>query len=190
MLRRRRVRSRGGDWGNFTALAGRNAAALDACIAPYATPWWATPVVLTVVFVLAGLLCWIMPWWRIRRRGLQRIADNYPAGFELRYVASDSASMERDSSLTGVRHRGSPWHSATRAVPGYRCPGACSPCGRAKETRFRATILHELAHLHNRDVGITYATVSVWRVFGFAVLLPYLAEQASPAGCRSAGPHS
>lgn len=38
--------------------------------------------------------------------------------------------------------------------------------------RFRAVVLHELAHIHNRDVGITYATVAMWRVLLAAVFVP------------------
>lgn len=42
-------------------------------------------------------------------------------------------------------------------------------------TMFEAVVLHELAHIRNRDVDITYLTVALWRVFLIAVLLPYLA---------------
>jgi Zn-dependent protease with chaperone function len=37
---------------------------------------------------------------------------------------------------------------------------------------FRAVVLHELAHVHNRDVTLTYATVALWRVFLALALLP------------------
>ncbi|WP_018349805.1 M48 family metalloprotease [Longispora albida] len=40
--------------------------------------------------------------------------------------------------------------------------------------RFRAIVLHELAHVHNGDVGITYATVALWRVLIACVLVPEL----------------
>ncbi|MFI6170466.1 M56 family metallopeptidase [Nocardia sp. NPDC051052] len=42
----------------------------------------------------------------------------------------------------------------------------------------RDVVLHELAHIRNRDVDITYATVAVWRAFLLCALLPYLVEQA------------
>ncbi|MEV6670551.1 M56 family metallopeptidase [Streptomyces sp. NPDC051162] len=38
--------------------------------------------------------------------------------------------------------------------------------------RFRAVVLHELAHIHNGDIPVTYATVALWRVFLVVVLLP------------------
>ena len=37
----------------------------------------------------------------------------------------------------------------------------------------RAVLLHEFAHIKNRDVTVTYATVALWRVFAAVVLLPY-----------------
>jgi hypothetical protein len=38
---------------------------------------------------------------------------------------------------------------------------------------FRAIVLHELAHIRNRDVNITYSVVALWRTFVALVLLPY-----------------
>jgi Zn-dependent protease with chaperone function len=36
---------------------------------------------------------------------------------------------------------------------------------------FRAVVLHELAHIKNRDIGLTYATIAAWRVYLVALLL-------------------
>ncbi|MFF3151169.1 M56 family metallopeptidase, partial [Streptomyces sp. NPDC057927] len=41
--------------------------------------------------------------------------------------------------------------------------------------RFRAVVLHELAHLRNGDVGVTYSTIALWRVFLVLVLFPWAA---------------
>ncbi|WP_024805268.1 M48 family metalloprotease [Nocardia sp. BMG51109] len=43
----------------------------------------------------------------------------------------------------------------------------------ARPERFRAVVLHELAHIRNGDITLTYATVAMWRVFLVAVLAPY-----------------
>lgn len=37
---------------------------------------------------------------------------------------------------------------------------------------FRAVVLHELAHLHNEDIDISYFTIAVWQAFVFLCLLP------------------
>ncbi|GGS14297.1 hypothetical protein GCM10010269_62020 [Streptomyces humidus] len=41
-------------------------------------------------------------------------------------------------------------------------------------SRFDAVVLHELAHVRNRDVDLAYLTVALWRVFLALVLGPYL----------------
>ena len=38
---------------------------------------------------------------------------------------------------------------------------------------FRSVVRHELAHLRNRDVDLTYATVSLWYAFLLASVLPF-----------------
>ena len=39
---------------------------------------------------------------------------------------------------------------------------------------FRAVVRHELAHIRNRDVGITYFTIAVWYAFLLVAVLPFL----------------
>jgi Zn-dependent protease with chaperone function len=39
---------------------------------------------------------------------------------------------------------------------------------------FRAVVLHELAHLRNRDVSKTYFTISLWHAFVLVGVLPFL----------------
>ncbi|MFD8827002.1 M48 family metallopeptidase [Streptomyces sp. NPDC059605] len=40
--------------------------------------------------------------------------------------------------------------------------------------RFEAVVLHELAHIRNRDVDLAYLTVALWRTFLAVVLIPCL----------------
>lgn len=37
---------------------------------------------------------------------------------------------------------------------------------------FEAVILHELAHIRNKDVNQTYLAIAIWRAFVLAALLP------------------
>ncbi|MFE2142476.1 M48 family metalloprotease [Streptomyces sp. NPDC059456] len=46
----------------------------------------------------------------------------------------------------------------------------------ADPRRFRAVLLHELAHIRNRDVPVIFATSAVWRTFVVAILLPEAAS--------------
>jgi Zn-dependent protease with chaperone function len=45
---------------------------------------------------------------------------------------------------------------------------------------FTAIVTHELAHLRNRDLLPTYATLAVWRAFLSVVLAPYLVSLVAP----------
>jgi Zn-dependent protease with chaperone function len=40
---------------------------------------------------------------------------------------------------------------------------------------FEAILLHEFAHLRNRDVDLTYLTIALWRVFLLCVVVPFVA---------------
>lgn len=46
---------------------------------------------------------------------------------------------------------------------------------------FRGVMLHELNHIANRDVGLTYATVALWRSFLIVVLVPATVAALGPA---------
>ncbi|WP_330271999.1 hypothetical protein OG205_33975 [Lentzea sp. NBC_00516] len=50
---------------------------------------------------------------------------------------------------------------------------------RIEPESFRTIVLHELAHVRN-DVGITYATLAIWRAYVVAVLAPYLLTLVQP----------
>ncbi|HWH00511.1 MAG TPA: M48 family metalloprotease [Pilimelia sp.] len=46
--------------------------------------------------------------------------------------------------------------------------------------RFRAVVLHELAHLRNRDVDLAYLTIAVWRCFLVLAAAPMLLLAVAP----------
>ncbi|WP_236652392.1 M48 family metallopeptidase [Streptacidiphilus neutrinimicus] len=47
--------------------------------------------------------------------------------------------------------------------------------------KFRAVVAHELAHVRNGDVTVTYLTLAVWRAFVLVTVFPVLATLADPA---------
>jgi Zn-dependent protease with chaperone function len=166
----------GTTWGNLAALAGRNAPALDACSAPYQPPLWAPPAVVGAVFGLTAVLCWSMPLWRIRQRRLRPVEPRSAESAMLRILTDRTG-------LTGTRFV-IDWASASMNAVAFGRPGSTYVSlpagllhvGRTDPDRFAAVVLHELAHLRHRDVGITYFTDALWRVFAITVLLPYLAR--------------
>ncbi len=50
---------------------------------------------------------------------------------------------------------------------------ASSSSRRPTRPAFRAILRHELAHIRNRDVGITYFTIAIWYAFLLVAVLPF-----------------
>lgn len=163
-------------WENFTAVIGRNAAALEACTEPFQTAWWAPIVVVGTVFALAAALCWATPLWKIRRRGLRPVDPSSEAGAALRGLA---AGVGLPSARFVVDWASGSMNAVAFGRPGRTCvslPGGLLLTRTTDPDRFVAIVLHELAHLRYRDAGITYATIALWQVFALTMLLPYLAR--------------
>ncbi|OZM83682.1 M48 family metalloprotease [Pseudonocardia sp. MH-G8] len=168
----------GAYWGNVAALAGRNAEALESCIQPFRTPWWAPFVVIGAVFALAAVLCWVMPVWRIRRRRLRPLAPSSEAGAAVHDLA---ARVGVPSVHVVVDWASSSINAVAFGRPGrtwVSLPGGLLVTRGTHPDRFAAIVLHELAHVRYRDAGITYATIALWRVFVLTMLVPYLAFYA------------
>ena len=63
-----------------------------------------------------------------------------------------------------------------RPLEGPQGVPGCRLADTAGTDRFRAVVLHELAHLRNGGVDVTYATIALWRMFLVLALLPDLAS--------------
>ena len=50
--------------------------------------------------------------------------------------------------------------------------GGAAVAAARKPAAFDAVILHELAHVKNRDIDQTYLALAIWRAFVVAALLP------------------
>ncbi|SFB29241.1 Zn-dependent protease with chaperone function [Amycolatopsis marina] len=138
---------------------------------------WSIAAGLMVLFALAALLYRLQPWWRIRRAGL----------VELRSTAAPELLTELDRMVTsaGLRHRPrflvDPISQRTGglAFGRGRRPLICLDAGlvtqfQTNPAMFRAVVTHELAHLRNNDVAITYFAIAIWRAFIVAAVLPYV----------------
>ncbi|QIZ38807.1 M48 family metallopeptidase [Saccharopolyspora sp. ASAGF58] len=158
-----------------------HAPAFEACTASYQSspPWWLTLVVWpTLLLIGAGLLFWGLPAWRTRRGRVVPLEAIDRDG-ALHRLLGELAAV---AGLTRVpRVVVDPAAPSTGAVVFGRNgrPTVCLDGGllarrRTDSPGFRAVLLHELAHIRNGDVTITYVTVSLWRVFLGLVLLPFL----------------
>jgi Zn-dependent protease with chaperone function len=132
---------------------------------------------LAILTTLAGALFLAQPWWMTRRRRLHPL------------LARDSPNLV--GSLDGLRvemglRRAPVWQVApfgtTAGGQAFGLPGRrrvqLDPGLLLRHTTdrraFRAVVLHELAHLRNRDVDKTYLTVNIWRAFLIVAVLPFL----------------
>ncbi|CAL9298537.1 M48 family metalloprotease [Streptomyces sp. SudanB182_2057] len=155
----------------FTA---RQREAFDSCTEHYATgsgPWGIAGT--AALFLVAFLIYWLQPAWKTWRGRLIPV----PPG----ELSSELAHLTARAGLTRQPHYVLDWAAATpsAAVFGrWRRPTVSLHGGliarRARDPEgFGFVILHELAHIRNRDVDIAYATEALWRVFAALVLLPY-----------------
>ncbi|MGW7081709.1 M48 family metalloprotease [Streptomyces sp. NPDC054866] len=133
--------------------------------------------------VLALALYWVLPRWRSRRGGLVVIGEQWDPNGEIRAELStcvqkarvtpprflvDAAATDASAVVFGrTKHHTVCLHAGLLAIR------------QSAPDRFRAVVLHELAHIRNRDVDIGYAVVALWRVFVIMVLVPSLLIQAA-----------
>ncbi|MEV5321938.1 M48 family metalloprotease, partial [Streptomyces sp. NPDC052687] len=120
----------------------------------------------------AGLLYRLAPAWERRRAGLVGIGN-----------------AELLTELTGLAERAGVFPPpAFRLAPSAVTVSASAFGHRRSRTvrlnagllarrtadapGFRFVVLHELAHIRNRDVGVAYATEALWRAVAVLVLLP------------------
>lgn len=155
------------------------------CVNLNASGWrfvW-LPYAATVLVVLLALAHYALhPTWQRRRRRIVPLEKPDPD----RVIRETLAALEVRSGLAA-----SPVYVVDTSADGpsarvFGRPGKYTVClntglialfGRDREA-FAATVLHELAHIRNRDVGITYLTVAIWRVFLIGALVPFALSQA------------
>ncbi|MFC9228664.1 M48 family metalloprotease [Streptomyces decoyicus] len=169
--------------------------AYRACLSRYvpAASAWVPLAVLAVLLAVAGALYWTLPRWKGRRGRVVPVHAVDPQG-ELRLI------LDQLVDVAGLSRR--PPHfviARAEATAGavvfgrLRRYSVCLHGGLVARRRsdpegFRAVVLHELAHIRNRDIDVTYATVALWRIFLVAVLPAYLVWAALDLTSSAASP--
>lgn len=140
-------------------------------------PRWYGPAGTGAVLLAAGGLYLLIPRRKRSRPGVEALHTGDPQG-EVR--AEVVALAER----AGVRSLPDLVVDLSALDPGavvYGRAGRRTLClnngllhtRRVNTARFEAVVLHELAHIRNRDVDIAYAVTALWRVFLALVVVPY-----------------
>jgi Zn-dependent protease with chaperone function len=135
--------------------------------------WWGLLGV-SVLIVAAGAIFVAQPRWYRRRKHLTEL------------TGADHADLV--SRLEGIRRRAGTgpvvWLLQPLDVrlsafafgrPRHRfiaISGGAAVAALKKPAAFDAVILHELAHIKNRDIDQTYLALAIWRAFVVAALLP------------------
>jgi Peptidase family M48 len=175
-------------------------------VCPQLTAWFLIGAVALVIVSLA--IYGVTPWWMIHVGGMRsrrRLAvldpDTHPmAAGRLAELVADVGlpgqpafyvdESEPGRSRAGARAFGHQRRACIRLDQGLldRYERAAPP-GRRDEDRaaFTDVVLHELAHLRNRDNRPTYLTLAAWRAFVAVTSAGYLAMLAV-AGTRPAVP--
>ncbi|MGW5498076.1 M48 family metalloprotease [Streptomyces olivaceoviridis] len=141
------------------------------------TPQWYGLAGGAVVLLVAAAVYLLLPRWRRRRHGLVPLHGRDPQG-EVR------AEVARLAGLAGVRALPDLVVDLTAFDAGAVVFGRagrrtlCLDNGllhvrRSDPARFRAVLLHELAHLRHRDVDIAYAVTALWRAFLTLAAVPF-----------------
>ncbi|MFF2780583.1 M56 family metallopeptidase [Streptomyces sp. NPDC058052] len=153
-------------------------AAYRACADEYGVVhWWVGPAMSAVLVVLACGLFFVLPWWKARRNRVVPLEV-------LDHDGQILHQLSRLAQVTGIKRMPrvvvDPFATSTGAAVFGRTgrPTMCLHGGllarrAAAPEDFEAVLLHELAHIRNRDVTLTYATVALWRTFIAVVLAPY-----------------
>ncbi len=151
--------------------------AFDGCIKDANRPlaWWMVGGTALLLGVAVAILL-LLPTWIIRRRGLRPLTrDDAPAVVgDLTELAHEAGLHEvprwlwnpLDPSPTGLAF-GRPGNHAIALNGGLVTRQFADP------PAFKAVVRHELAHLRNRDVDLTYATISLWYAFLLVGVLPF-----------------
>ncbi|MFK0047670.1 M48 family metalloprotease [Streptomyces sp. NPDC090741] len=153
--------------------------AFQACLNRQMTPWWW--VIVWSGFLLAGaaVLFRCLPIWKTRHSRVLPL-ESIDRNRELRHLLEGLAVVAGLSRVPRVVVDPAAASAGAVVFGSNRRPTVCLYGGLLARrptdpAGFRAVVLHEFAHIRNGDVTLTYATVSVWRVFIALVLAPYVA---------------
>ena len=127
------------------------------------------------LLLVAAAIMLGLPLWITRRRRLQPLTpDDAPAALDaVRELAGEQGIPPPrllwnplDASPGGLAF-GHPGRYSVALTGGLLVKQATDP------PAFRAILRHELAHIRNRDVGITYFTIAIWYAFLLVAVLPF-----------------
>ena len=136
--------------------------------------WWMLGGT-AALLVTAAVIMLVFPLWIARRRRLQPLtAEDAPAAID---------AVRELTAEQGIREPRLVWNPLDPAPGGlaFGHPGRYSVALSGgllvkhvtDPPAFRAIVRHEVAHIRNRDVGITYFTLAIWYAFLLVAVVPF-----------------
>jgi hypothetical protein len=152
------------------------------CLARYAPapPWWQILVGPPIVIAAAVILFRLLPVWK-RRRSRCVLLDRLSGGAEIRADVTRLAEGRVPVPELFVAPASRGMSGAVFGTNGRPClclDGGLVAVRESDPDTFEAVVLHELGHIANRDLTVTYATVALWRTFVVLVIAPYMVQWA------------
>ena len=157
-----------------------------ACLRPYAVSALSVALLGMAALVVVAWAHYVLhPRWRIARRRLVALGPHRPTelmSFLDGLVAA--AGLARPPRFWIALNRSKAQAVAFGTGRSHHIQLNAGLLGlfydEPKRDQFAAVVLHELAHVRNRDIGYTYATIAVWRAFLIIAVLPFLALRVLP----------
>jgi ABC-type histidine transport system ATPase subunit len=150
-------------------LASKNA--LTACLEHYvpSASLWAQVLGVGLVADAAGAFFWGIPAWKGRRSQVTALRDADVRGDLTPLVEAAKLDPEPEFVIDEGRVTADAFVFGRRTVCLH---GGLVAIREADPSRFRAVVLHELAHIRSGDATITFAIVALWRAFLLVLLAP------------------
>ncbi|WP_203909180.1 M48 family metalloprotease [Rhizocola hellebori] len=143
---------------------------------------------LALLALTAAALYLLTPWWIRRRSRLVPIdGPRFSALTAALRDLSAEAGLRTAPEFLLDPAAGSPGGLAFGHLRRHfvRLNAGLIPLRMTQPAVFRAVVLHELAHLRNRDVDMAYATMALWRAFFAVAMVPILIVTLYPAPGRN-----
>ena len=128
----------------------------------------------SLLVVLAVTLYWIQPWWYRRLKRLSVLTRE-----EAPTLLGRLEQLRRQAGVGRIVWLLQPFNVNVSAFTFGRfrrryvtISGGAAVTAVRQPATFDAVVLHELAHIKNRDIDQTYLAVVIWRAFVIGALLP------------------
>ncbi|MBA4864433.1 M48 family metalloprotease [Streptomyces sp. PSKA54] len=151
-------------WDGFPS--GDRPSAAEVCGAdPRVVQLWVPTTAVLVFWALVFVIYWFLPAWRIRHRRYVPLVDELPE------VARALEELRDRSGTEPVSWYAEPLNPRVSALAFGRwrrrhivLSGGLLALRTSRPETYEAVLLHELAHIRNRDVDISFLTIVVGRV--------------------------